>query len=51
MFSMFQGGADMTDLIIYGVLGVVIPGMLVMGIALRQWYLYHRHDHHGHYPL
>lgn len=40
----------MTDLIVYVVVGVIIPGLLIMGIALRQWYLHHQHGHHGPHP-
>jgi hypothetical protein len=50
MNSFFQGDAIMTDLMIYIVMGVIIPGMLITGIALRHWYLHFRHDHHGHHP-
>ncbi len=36
----------MENLIVYFIVGVVIPGLLVMGIALREWYMHHRHEHH-----
>jgi hypothetical protein len=38
----------MTDLLVYFIVAVVIPGMLVVGIALRDLFLHHHHiDHHG----
>jgi hypothetical protein len=44
-----EGGNTMTDLLIYFVVGVVIPGLLVAGIAVRELYLHH-HDSHHHRP-
>ena len=42
----------MTDLTVYFILAIVIPGMLVLGIYLRNEIIkfhenyYHRHGHH-----
>jgi hypothetical protein len=42
----------MNDLTVYITVGLVIPGLLVIGVALRQWLQkwshghYHHHHHH-----
>jgi len=37
----------MSELLIYLVVGIGIPALLVLSIALRDWVLQH---HHPHYP-
>ena len=43
----------MTDLTVYIVVGFIIPGLLVIGIALRdvilRYYEHRRPFHHGHH--
>lgn len=46
-----EGGKAMTDSTVYLTVALIIPALLVLGVALRDVIrkYYEQHHHHGHY--